>query len=125
MSGYNTRSKQAADSKQVVVNGDRAVNDAIADAIDKISEGVCRRVTETLEKTLSRMLRESRASSTAVASPGYEYRPVSYEEIAQVKRALPQVTWRSCPRGHLYAVGECGSAVVTAVCMECRQPVGR
>jgi hypothetical protein len=32
--------------------------------------------------------------------------------------------WYECPNGHPYFIGECGQAMQTAICPECREPVG-
>jgi hypothetical protein len=31
--------------------------------------------------------------------------------------------WYECPNGHPYYIGECGGAMETVICPECREPV--
>ncbi|KAJ2538175.1 hypothetical protein EV175_006519, partial [Coemansia sp. RSA 1933] len=52
-----------------------------------------------------------------------EYQMVTPAEIKSVMRALPGVSWRTCTKGHMFAVGECGSAVVNGRCIECNESV--
>ncbi|KAM6979789.1 NFX1-type zinc finger-containing protein 1 [Aplochiton taeniatus] len=38
--------------------------------------------------------------------------------------ALPRGHWYKCPAGHVYAIGECGGAMVTSRCPECNATIG-
>ncbi|KAJ2716190.1 hypothetical protein H4R19_000793 [Coemansia spiralis] len=118
----------------------KAVDKAVAEAIDKIADGVCARVTRSLEASLSQMRQHfqvlSQQGGPLVLPPSssraadqrafvsYEYRKVTPDEIRQVQAAMPGTTWRRCLNGHMYAVGECGSPTTSGRCLECNATVG-
>ncbi|XP_027002552.1 NFX1-type zinc finger-containing protein 1 [Tachysurus fulvidraco] len=47
------------------------------------------------------------------------------ERVMIVKAmALPQGHWYKCPNGHVYAIGDCGGAMVRSQCPECKATIG-
>ena len=48
------------------------------------------------------------------------------EERKQIVKAMGmgQGHWFKCPNGHIYAIGNCGQAVMESVCNECKAPIG-
>ncbi|XP_071959185.1 NFX1-type zinc finger-containing protein 1-like [Antedon mediterranea] len=51
---------------------------------------------------------------------------ISEEERLQIVKAigLSKGHWFKCPKGHIYAIGECGGATVESVCPECKSKIG-
>ena len=37
---------------------------------------------------------------------------------------LPKGHWFKCPKGHYYAIGECGGAMQRSTCLECGAVIG-
>ncbi|KAJ2858517.1 hypothetical protein J3B02_000107 [Coemansia erecta] len=64
-------------------------------------------------------------SSKNVAGGSVRYLPVTQQEVDSVKSAIYGVTWRSCHKGHLFAVGDCGQPAERGTCLECKISVGR
>ena len=52
--------------------------------------------------------------------------PLTPEEKRQIVKAigLSKGHWFKCPRGHVYAIGECGGAMETSKCPECKAVIG-
>ena len=52
--------------------------------------------------------------------------PLTPEEKRQIVKAigLSKGHWFKCPRGHVYAIGECGGAMETSTCPECKAVIG-
>lgn len=47
------------------------------------------------------------------------------ERVMIVKAmALPRGHWYKCPNGHVYAIGDCGGAMVRSQCPECKATIG-
>ncbi|KAK3574831.1 hypothetical protein QTP86_018421, partial [Hemibagrus guttatus] len=47
------------------------------------------------------------------------------ERVMIVKAmALPQGHWYKCPNGHVYAIGDCGGAMVHSQCPDCKATIG-
>ena len=46
------------------------------------------------------------------------------KEIVAAMKDLHQGNWFKCSNGHIYAIGECGEAVETSTCPECREDIG-
>jgi hypothetical protein len=65
-----------------------------------------------------------------------QLKKVSLETIKSIVQAMNQISgrdlyggsasshWFECPNGHPYFIGECGGAMQTSLCIECREPVG-
>eukprot|EP00057_Strongylocentrotus_purpuratus_P016845 XP_011671319.1 PREDICTED: NFX1-type zinc finger-containing protein 1 [Strongylocentrotus purpuratus] len=51
---------------------------------------------------------------------------ISEKERKEIVAAIGLTTghWLKCPRGHVYAIGECGGAMETGKCPECGQVIG-
>ena len=51
---------------------------------------------------------------------------ISDSEKTQIIKAMgmKQGHWFKCPNGHIYAIGECGGAMVEACCNECGEKIG-
>jgi hypothetical protein len=51
---------------------------------------------------------------------------ISIDELTAAYKALNLGTghWYLCPNGHIYAIGDCGRAMVTSSCPECREQIG-
>ena len=52
--------------------------------------------------------------------------PLTQEEKKQIVEAmsLSQGHWFKCPKGHVYAIGECGGAMQRSRCNECGAVIG-
>ncbi|KAJ2062276.1 hypothetical protein GGI17_002514 [Coemansia sp. S146] len=90
-----------------------SVNLALEQAIPKI-------VDQVVKEIEAKQLANQVGSSTSPANNGVVYRTITACEVQKVKAAVPAVTWRGCPKGHQYAVGECGSPAVQGKCIECK-----
>ncbi|KAJ2866806.1 hypothetical protein GGH94_001282 [Coemansia aciculifera] len=90
-----------------------SVNLALEQAIPKI-------VDQVVKEIEAKQLTSQAGSSTSPANNGVVYRTITACEVQKVKAAVPAVTWRRCPKGHQYAVGECGSPAVHGKCIECK-----
>uniref|UniRef100_A0A4W2FDE0 E3 ubiquitin-protein ligase RNF213-like n=1 Tax=Bos indicus x Bos taurus TaxID=30522 RepID=A0A4W2FDE0_BOBOX len=46
--------------------------------------------------------------------------------LAQARnwKGLEEVTWYTCPNGHVCSVGECGKPMEQSFCIDCRAPIG-
>ena len=75
-------------------------------------------MTEEREKTINHLLKEIVQKSGALG--------VSEEERKQIVAAigLSKGHWYKCPRGHVYAIGECGGANQGGNCPECGSAIG-
>lgn len=51
---------------------------------------------------------------------------VSEEEKEMIIKAIDSKpgSWYKCPNGHFYSIGECGGAMETSNCPECKAPIG-
>ena len=47
---------------------------------------------------------------------------IEHEEIDLIKNI--GTTWYKCPKGHFYAVGECGRPMEESICPECHSKIG-
>ncbi|XP_029647960.1 NFX1-type zinc finger-containing protein 1 [Octopus sinensis] len=55
--------------------------------------------------------------------PGLKISEKERIEIVQALQ-LPKGHWFKCQNGHIYAIGDCGGAVVTSICPECKCEIG-
>ena len=51
---------------------------------------------------------------------------ITKEERDQIVKAVGMAPghWFKCPNGHYYAIGECGGAMQTGRCFECKAEIG-
>jgi hypothetical protein len=57
----------------------------------------------------------------------YSIGGVSKEEMAIIVKAMSDITkggWYKCPKGHIYAIGDCGGANQVGKCPECGAAIG-
>ena len=54
---------------------------------------------------------------------GVQLRQLEIKEIAGIL-GLGQGHWFQCPNGHIYAIGECGGAMVKSKCPDCGREIG-
>ncbi|KAJ2373856.1 hypothetical protein IW150_003404 [Coemansia sp. RSA 2607] len=101
-----------------------------AEVANAVSIGVKSAINQITDEVLSRIQKKDKVQiygcTTSLSSaPVFdEYRPITKDEINMVKSALPGATWRMCSSGHWYAVGDCGNAVVSGKCIDCKTIVG-
>jgi len=78
-------------------------------ALTEKDKKVCRLLIEKLESRLN-----------------INCKALSLEEKATIVKAmaLAKGHWFKCPNGHIYAIGECGGAVETSKCPECKAEIG-
>ncbi|KAJ2439624.1 hypothetical protein GGF42_007894 [Coemansia sp. RSA 2424] len=91
-----------------------AVRQELDDAIPKIVE----QVIKVIE---AKQIAAQVGTSTPSTSNGMVYRTITAAETRTVMAAVPAVTWRQCPKGHCYAVGDCGKPVQAGKCIECKE----
>jgi hypothetical protein len=56
-----------------------------------------------------------------------EQRSIQRREIMEIVNAREGTSaghWFMCPNGHFYVIGECGGAMQTSICPDCREKVG-
>lgn len=95
---------------------------------DKINDhymSVCR-IVNSIEKyndSVDKILREQLMELQKLVN---NYFTLSEAEKISIVQAvgLGKGHWFKCPRGHFYAIGECGGAMEVAVCNECGSKIG-
>ena len=55
---------------------------------------------------------------------GFGLSEVERRQILHAMKDLHQGNWFKCSNGHVYAIGECGEALETSKCPECKEVVG-
>ena len=52
--------------------------------------------------------------------------PITSEKKREIVEAmnLPKGHWFACPKGHVYAIGECGGAMQKSRCPDCNAEIG-
>ena len=52
--------------------------------------------------------------------------PISDKERVNIVKAMGLAAghWFKCPKGHIYAIGDCGGATEEGVCPECKSRIG-
>ena len=52
--------------------------------------------------------------------------PISDKERVSIVKAMGLASghWFKCPKGHIYAIGDCGGATEEGVCPECKSAIG-
>ncbi|KAJ2341524.1 hypothetical protein IWW50_006489, partial [Coemansia erecta] len=129
---YSPRPVSVSSNSNILTKAsvEETVQNAItsSEVLDQIADRVAMRISSKIEKMVGELSSKMHSSgkqvvagSSSVQASGssticnsglyYEYRTVTQAEIASVMAALPGVTWKRCPKNHLYAVGECGNAV--------------
>lgn len=76
------------------------------------------RATETVRKEFARLVTEACKASSGLG--------ISLQEKQMVLRAMDfgQGHWYKCPNGHVYCIADCGGAVVTSRCPDCKAVIG-
>ncbi|CAG0919616.1 unnamed protein product [Notodromas monacha] len=76
------------------------------------------RFTEVKEAEVKKLLKEAEKLSGGVG--------ISLEEKRMVLNAMgfKPGHWYACPNGHIYAIGDCGGAMVESQCPECHERIG-
>ncbi|KAJ1901614.1 hypothetical protein LPJ66_000639 [Kickxella alabastrina] len=82
-------------------------------------------VTKVIEQLKHQNTPQTNGASINKAPTFNEYRLVTQQEVSTIKSAFPGETWHECPNKHWYAVGDCGQAVVSGKCAECKAMIGR
>ncbi|KAI7824962.1 hypothetical protein BX661DRAFT_185023 [Kickxella alabastrina] len=82
-------------------------------------------VTKVIEQLKHQNTPQPNGASISKAPTFSEYRPVTQQEVNTVKSAFPDKIRNECPNKHWYAVGDCGQAVVSGKCVECKAMIGR
>uniref|UniRef100_A0AC35FDZ6 RZ-type domain-containing protein n=1 Tax=Panagrolaimus sp. PS1159 TaxID=55785 RepID=A0AC35FDZ6_9BILA len=98
------------------------INQDVADLINQIFEKLngSKDFDENLEKELSEKL-----TTLSKLHPVSNFDVSEKERIEIVKALGSHVTrWYKCPNGHIYGIGNCGGAVVTSQCPECKATIG-
>ncbi|KAJ2459638.1 hypothetical protein GGI02_005852, partial [Coemansia sp. RSA 2322] len=93
----------------------QAVRISVTQALEEAVPDIVQKVVKEIE-----LKQASTSSSSAPLTNGMPFQHVTPQELKEVKAALPGVFWYKCPRGHDYAVGECGRPVVHAQCVDCK-----
>jgi hypothetical protein len=99
-------------SHSVIVEGNRKLEELLTLNVKPLREWENDSIKEVLEKM-------GKISNAPV--------PVTDFERQEIVKAigLSQGHWYKCPNGHIYAVGECGSARQAGKCVECGAHIGQ
>ncbi|KAG8519603.1 NFX1-type zinc finger-containing protein 1 [Galemys pyrenaicus] len=89
------------------------------DHVQKILEKTCKFTQEDEQFVQKKM----EALKTILPCSGLG---ISEEERVQIVTAMgyPRGHWFKCPNGHIYAISECGGAVMRGTCPDCKEVIG-
>ncbi|XP_004687522.1 PREDICTED: NFX1-type zinc finger-containing protein 1 [Condylura cristata] len=98
------------------------VKDSVQEEVDsvrKILEKTCK-FTQEDEQLVQRKM-EALKAILPCSGLG-----ISEEERVQIVSAMgyPRGHWFKCPNGHIYAISQCGGAVVRSTCPDCKEVIG-
>lgn len=111
---------QLTNLQQEIARADKEIQQEDADVLASISTQLSKG-TKIEENQLEELLKEIQDLRSK-----YNLLTLTQEEKISIVRAmgLSKGHWFKCPQGHIYAIGECGGAMQTSVCPECKADIG-
>lgn len=118
-----TRSKALLDLtkvQQTVVSNRQQLEPAMKRQVQEIERLLEKTYSEEIKQQMQDLMKRLRKYTNV---PGLG---VTDEERIMVVKAigLSQGHWYKCPKGHVYAIGDCGGANEGGVCPECKSAIG-